>query len=119
MQITDAAVFYARLTKWDAHFGGLAAHTIERQIYCTLGFPLSATPVSAGQLVIDISGTLAKKVAAILCYKTQFPPGKQHVIERVETGARYLGQSAGVAAAELLTSPRPIAVADVMQTLFG
>jgi LmbE family N-acetylglucosaminyl deacetylase len=119
MQITDAAVFYARLTKWDEHFGGLAVHTIERQLYCTLGFPLSATPVAAGQLVIDISKTLAKKVAAIRCYKTQFPPDKQHVIERVEAGARYLGHSAGVAAAELLASPRPKPKGQLIDMLFG
>ena len=29
MQITDAAVFYARLTKWDEHFEHLPVHTIE------------------------------------------------------------------------------------------
>ncbi|HEY2882835.1 MAG TPA: PIG-L family deacetylase, partial [Pirellulales bacterium] len=28
MQITDAGVFYARLTKWDQHFDGLPVHTI-------------------------------------------------------------------------------------------
>ena len=30
MQITDAAVFYSRLTKWDDAFDGLPVHTIER-----------------------------------------------------------------------------------------
>src|SRR5580698_2228720 len=28
MQITDAAVFYSRLCKWDEHFNGLPVHTI-------------------------------------------------------------------------------------------
>ncbi len=28
MQITDAAVFYSRLTKWDEHFDNLPVHTI-------------------------------------------------------------------------------------------
>ena len=28
MQITDAAVFYSRLTKWDDYFAGLPVHTI-------------------------------------------------------------------------------------------
>ena len=31
-QITDAAVFYSRLSKWDAHFDGLPTHTISRQV---------------------------------------------------------------------------------------
>ena len=28
MQITDAGMFYSRLTKWDQHFDGLPVHTI-------------------------------------------------------------------------------------------
>ena len=35
-QITDAAVFYSRLTKWDEQFDGLPVHKIERQIYYSL-----------------------------------------------------------------------------------
>ena len=49
MQITDAAVFYARLTKWDEHFDHLPLHTIGRQLYCTLGQPLSGVPILAGR----------------------------------------------------------------------
>src|ERR1700686_2680522 len=36
MQITDAAVFYSRLTKWDEHFDGLPVHTVPAQLYYTL-----------------------------------------------------------------------------------
>ncbi len=28
MQITDAGIFYSRLTKWDQHFDGLPVHTV-------------------------------------------------------------------------------------------
>ena len=38
MQITDAAVFYSRLTKWDEHFARLPVHRIEAQLYYTLAF---------------------------------------------------------------------------------
>src|SRR5580704_9440344 len=38
MQITDAAVFYSRLTKWDDYFSGLPVHTISTQLYFTLSF---------------------------------------------------------------------------------
>ncbi len=37
MQITDAGVFYSRLTKWDQHFDGLPVHTISAYLYYTLG----------------------------------------------------------------------------------
>ena len=38
MQITDAAVFYSRLTKWDDHFDGLPVHAVSRQMYFRLAF---------------------------------------------------------------------------------
>ena len=47
MQITDAAVFYARLTKWDEYFDDLPVHTISAQLYYTLGFGTLA--VAAGR----------------------------------------------------------------------
>ena len=36
MQITDAAIFYSRLTKWDQHFEDLPVHAISRQLYFRL-----------------------------------------------------------------------------------
>jgi LmbE family N-acetylglucosaminyl deacetylase len=118
MLITDAAVFYSRLTKWDDQFDHLPPHTISRQLYCMLGSPLAAAPSAGGQIVIDISSSLPKKLAAIRCYKTQFPPEKEHLFDRVDAADRYLGRSAGVTAAEMLISPRPVVTKDLMKTLF-
>ena len=118
MLITDAAVFYSRLTKWDEQFDHLPPHVIAKQLYCMLGAPLSGAPVTGGQVIVDISGTLARKLAAIRCYKTQFPPEKEHLFDRIDAADRYLGRSAGVVAAELLISPRPVVVKDVMRALF-
>jgi N-acetylglucosamine malate deacetylase 1 len=118
MQITDAAVFYSRLTKWDDQFDNLPPHTIQRQLYCMLGSPLAGAPIPGGQVVVDISNTLAKKLAAIRCYKSQFPPEKEHLFERLDAADRYLGRSAGVVAAELLISPRPVVIKNLMQSLF-
>jgi LmbE family N-acetylglucosaminyl deacetylase len=83
-----------------------------------LGAPLSGAPNPGGQIVVDISSTLAKKLAAIRCYKTQFPPEKEHLFDRVDAADRYLGRSAGVIAAELLISPRPVVMKDLMRSLF-
>ena len=41
MQITDAAVFYPRLTKWDEYFDGLPVHTVSAQLYYTLAFSVA------------------------------------------------------------------------------
>ena len=38
--------------------------------------------------------------------------------ERVDAADRYLGRSAGVVAAELLISPRPVVMKDLMRSLF-
>ncbi|MEX0642258.1 MAG: PIG-L family deacetylase [Pirellulales bacterium] len=118
MQITDAAVFYSRLTKWDEHFENLPPHTIARQLYCMLGEPLAGSPMPGGQVIIDISKTLERKIKAIRCYKTQFPPEKEGLFERLDAADRYLGRSAGVIAAEMLISPRPVLIKDLMAVMF-
>jgi N-acetylglucosamine malate deacetylase 1 len=118
MLITDAAVFYSRLTKWDDQFDNLPPHIISKQLYCMLGTPLASSPNPGGQIVVDITNTLARKIAAIRCYKTQFPPEKEHLFDRVDAADRYLGRSAGVVAAEMLISPRPVVIKDLMRSLF-
>jgi LmbE family N-acetylglucosaminyl deacetylase len=118
MQITDAAVFYSRLTKWDEHFEHLPVHTIDRQIYCMLAQPLSGVPALPGHLLVDISDTLERKIESIRCFKTQFPAAKHQLFARIESMARYLGSTAGVEAAEMLISPKPMVTRDLMDALF-
>lgn len=117
-QITDAAVFYSRLTKWEEHFNELPVHTIGRQIYYSLSFERSATENSSQQFVYDISDTLDAKIKSVLCYQTQFPPAKQYVLQRVEAMAKANGSAAGFDAGEVFTSTRAIGSTDLMQTLF-
>jgi LmbE family N-acetylglucosaminyl deacetylase len=118
-QITDAAVFYSRLTKWDHHFAGLPPHKIDRQYYYHLSFDLDRLndPELMGPAVIqDISATLERKLSAIRCYETQFPPTKQDIYQRVVNMARTLGQSVGVEAGERLVGVRPILTRDLLAT---
>ncbi|MEX0710796.1 MAG: PIG-L family deacetylase [Pirellulales bacterium] len=119
MQITDAAVFYSRLTKWDEHFDGLPVHTVSAQLYYTLAFSSLGLPAGAGHLVVDIAGTLETKLASVRCYQTQFPPAKAHVLERIKAFALQQGQAAGFDAGELFTSPRTLGTRDLMHFLFG
>jgi LmbE family N-acetylglucosaminyl deacetylase len=119
MQITDAAVFYARLTKWDEQFEHLPPHRIDAQLYFTLAF-YSVTPMAgAGHLISDISATLEKKLAAVRCYATQFGPDKQQVFGRVSAWAHHVGEIAGFAAGELLVTPRTLGTRDLMGAVFG
>ena len=115
MLITDAAVFYSRLTKWDEHFDGLAVHTITNQ----LGFPISLhtleTPEAAGMIISDIGDTLAAKIEAIRCYVTQFPAKKAGIFGAIETMNRYHGLTAGFEAGELFLTYRSVGVVDLMR----
>jgi bacillithiol biosynthesis deacetylase BshB1 len=119
MQITDAAVFYSRLTKWDERFGGFSPHRIDAQLYYFLGFAnMHMRSEFSHRLIVDISKTWEKKLAAVRAYRSQFPAEKHHIFGRMETHARDFGEAAGIAHGELLVSPRPVATEDVMKTLF-
>jgi LmbE family N-acetylglucosaminyl deacetylase len=117
MQITDAAVFYSRLTKWDDEFAGLPAHVISKQFWYPLGLSNLEVNQGGGRLVLDISATLSIKLDAIRAYKTQFPPGKQRVFDWVDAQARLYGKSAGFDAGELLISTTTLGIADLVQTV--
>lgn len=117
--ITDAAVFYSRLTKWDEHFDGLPVHIVSAQLYYTLAFSSLGLPPGAGHVVVDISDTLETKLASVRCYETQFPPAKAHVFDRIRAFALQQGEAAGYSAGELFASPRTIGTRDLIHFLFG
>jgi len=118
MQITDAGVFYSRLTKWDDHFDGLDIHIISAQLYYPLGFQQPDATDNLAQFVIDIGDTLETKLASVRCYKTQFPPAKAHVLKRVEVANRSIGVQAGFDAGEMFLSPRKIGATDLLKAVF-
>jgi LmbE family N-acetylglucosaminyl deacetylase len=115
MLITDAAVFYARLTKWDEHFGGLPAHIISSQVHYTLALRSLELPDSSGYFVADITATLELKMAAIRAYETQFPPEKEQIFRLIDGVSRHYGYAAGFEAGELFCMSRPIATDDFMR----
>ncbi len=118
MQITDAAVFYSRLTKWDDTFDGLPVHTIPVQLYFRLAFEPSTLGGYGSHFTVDISDTFEKKVEAIRCYQTQFPPAKEYVFDRIRGAAMTAGAAAGFSAGEVFVHTRAIGVQDMMKLLF-
>ncbi len=114
MQITDAAVFYARLTKWDEHFGGLPPHPIAVQLYFRLSFEPAVYQGGAGHFTVDISDTLEAKLAAVRCYQTQFPPAKDYIFDRIRGAAMIAGAMAGFQAGETFVCTRPLGTQDLM-----
>lgn len=119
MQITDAAIFYSRLTKWDELFENLPVHRIQKHIWYPLSFQTTSLPEGGGRFVSDISDTLEMKLESIRAYRTQFPPEKQRVFQLVESQNRLLGTTAGFEAGEMLISATTLGIRDVFGTICG
>jgi LmbE family N-acetylglucosaminyl deacetylase len=118
MQITDAAVFYSRLTKWDEYLGEDPPHVIAVQLYFRLAFEPQVLGGYASHFTVDITETLEKKMEAIRCYATLFPSSKAHVFERVRGAALLAGAAAGFVAGEVFASTRSVGASNLMHFLF-
>ena len=116
MQITDAAIFYSRLCKWDEHFDGLPVHSIPRHLYFRLAVEPDTIQGLSHHVTVDVTETLEKKIESIRCYETQFAH-KEGIIDRVRAAAIVTGSAAGVDAGEAFAAAKPFAVDDLMHTL--
>ncbi len=117
MQITDAAVFYSRLSKWDDEFGDLPVHTVPKQLWYPLGFNLTDLPEGGGRFIVDISPSFPLKLSSIRAYASQFPPGKERVFRLVEAQNRLWGATAGFEAGEMFICSTQLGVTDLVQTV--
>lgn len=115
--ITEAAVFYSRLTKWDDYFDGLPVHRIDRYLEFTLAFR-ALTPPLVHPMVVDISTVIDKKMASIAAYETQFGH-RPDVLDRLRMLSLQQGATAGFAAGEVLSNPSPWGTRDLMGLLVG
>lgn len=115
MLITDAAVFYSRLTKWDEYFDGLPVHTVRSQLSIPLSFQahMQEVPDAPGRVIADISETLEVKMESVRCYATQFQH-RTDIYQRLEALNRSLGTPAGFAAGELFYTHRPVGTHDLL-----
>jgi len=117
VQITDASVFYSRLSKWDEHFDGLPIHVVHKQLW----YPLGSSTVSALQgtnyFVVDISETFELKLEAVRAYRTQFPSAKERVFRMIESQNRLFGATAGFQAGEPFIAASALGVQDLVRTV--
>ena len=118
--ITEAAVFYSRLTKWEKFFSGLPVHRIRNLLY----YPVrSATvnmhPEGYTSFFIDVSEVIDLKRRALESYSSQFQEqGHGNFIDLVVENNKALGNRVGAKYAEHLCSPFPIKINDLL-TFFG
>jgi LmbE family N-acetylglucosaminyl deacetylase len=115
--ITEAAVFYARLSKWDDYFDGLPVHRIDRYLEYYLAFR-SLEPPAINPIVVDVGDVIDKKIAAIGAYETQFAD-RPEVLERIRAFNIQQGLAAGLEAGEVLSNPSPWTTDNLMGLLFG
>jgi len=117
--ITEAACFYARLTKWDDRFGGTSPHSIDHLVYRPVPRSLRSEPWP-GQFVVDITEVMDKKLAAVACYKSQFDGERaERIAHHIRSTAGQEGAWAGFRFGELYALARPLATGDMMALLEG
>ena len=117
MLITDAAIFYSRLTKWDEHFAGLPVHIIPVHLNFHLGLEPTQVAEHGSHITVDISEQLETKIASVLCYQTQFPPEKHRTLDRVRHIAGHAGAAAGFEAGEVFATTRALGCQDLVKTV--
>ena len=117
--ITEAAVFYSRLTKWDDKFAGLPVHTVPQFLdLLPVRRRARACPTATTRWWWTSPASSTRSSTAIGCYQSQFPPEKAHVFPRVRAMAETVGLMAGCAAGELLAGSRMPLTTEPMRTLF-
>ncbi|MCG3138326.1 MAG: N-acetyl-alpha-D-glucosaminyl L-malate deacetylase 1 [Phycisphaerae bacterium] len=112
--ITEAARFYAQLTKWDDRFGGTAPFRVDHLVYRPVPFSAEIHHYPS-RFVVDITDTIDIKLQAISCYASQFDPTRvdrlQHYVRSI---AGSEGSSAGYIYGELYALPRPLGTDDLV-----
>ena len=115
--ITEAARFYSQLTKWDDRFDGTKPHRIDHLVYRPVPFGAEVTQWHC-RFVVDIEGTIERKIEAVRCYESQFADKRAERITGYIRGmASAEGASAGFAFGEQYSLPRPAGVTDMMTML--
>lgn len=115
--ITEATRFYSQLTKWNDRFEGTAPHRVDHLVYRPI--PRAAEPLGfPTQFVVDVTETMDQKLAAVECYRSQFPPERFAKLKHYITSAGgYEGAVCGYTYGELYALPRPLGVSDPMPLL--
>ncbi len=115
--ITEAARFYAQLTKWDERFENTKPHRIDHLIYRPIPLAAERSHFPA-EFVMDISTTIEKKLSAVQCYKSQFDgPRWERIKHYIHSVAGAEGGRCGYRFGELYALPRPVGVKDMLAML--
>ncbi len=117
--IGEAARFYSQLTKWDDQFSGTAPYRVPHLVYAP--FPFDAEQRHwHSTFVIDITDTMAQKLAAIECYSSQFDEGRFEKVKHLINSANgFTGARCGFMYAEFFALPHPVGASDLVALVQG
>lgn len=116
-RITEAAIFYSRLSKWEEYFEGLPVHSIPHYLFYFLSLRQLAPP-AGNLLVVDISESLDAKLAAVACYRTQFAH-RPEILDRIRDVNAQQGRTCGYTAGEVVAHPTTWGTQDLMACVLG
>lgn len=110
--LVEAARFYSQLTKWDDRFDGTPPHRIDWLWYRPVAIDAEPRQWHA-TFVVDTTGQIERKLAAISAYASQFPPERlERVLHRVRANDAYDGGKCGFAYGEMFALPHALPLAD-------
>lgn len=105
--ITDAAIFYSRLSKWEHLMENLPLWRINKYFYYYTGRELRSQNFDF-QFVNNISETFEQKKSALLKYKSQFKAHSTYnppIIDWIESMAVFFGSQSNCKYGEIFFSP--------------
>ncbi len=107
--IVDGARFYAKFTKTEMR--GEPHYPARLYRYMAVHLHLVREP----SFVVDVSGHLSVKLAALTAYRSQFSadPGSSGLVETMDDVARSWGRSIGVEAGEPFFAEEPVGIASI------
>jgi len=113
-EIVTAAVFYARLPKWEEVPGGEAlSHTDPHEVArLFFGHCRMESPWERFDFAVDITDYFDVKVRALAAYESVFQGQQAELLERYGAEDRYMGSLVGVRYAETFKARSPLLVAD-------
>ncbi len=115
--ITEAARFYAQLTKWDDRFDGTEPLRIQHLVYRPVPFAAEIHQYQS-RFAVDITDTIEIKLQAISCYRSQFDDQRlERVLHYIRSVAGAEGAVAGFAFGELYALPVVLGTTDMVELL--
>ena len=110
--LLEASRFYSQLTKWNDRFDGTEPHRIDWLWYRPVGIAADVTHYHS-TFVVDTADVHEQKIAAISCYKSQFPDDRlKRLIHRISAWDAHDGGGSGFEYGEKFALPHAMPLLD-------